>query len=100
MDQVMNLSTTVQKEVEDYAGPAFLGRTLAISDPDRQTYAVLVLPDRPAKFDSGIVVLARVADDQVIIEEDLTDRPLWKELVRVGIPREQIILAYAGESVP
>jgi hypothetical protein len=100
MDQVLNLSATVQKEVEDYAGAAFLGRTLAISDPDRQTYAVLVVPDRPAKFDSGIVVLARIAEDHVIIEEDLSDRPLWKELLRVGIPREHIVLAYAGEPIP
>jgi hypothetical protein len=39
-------------------------------------------------------------DDTVIIEHDTTDRPLWKELVRAGIPREQIILAYAGEEAP
>jgi XisI protein len=100
MDRVTDLSATVQREVEDYAGPALLGRTLAISDPQRRTYTVLVVPDQPAKFDSGIVVLARVAGEQVIIEEDLSDRPLWKELLRVGIPREQIVLAYAGEPIP
>jgi hypothetical protein len=86
--------------VEDYAGPTLLGKSYAISDLARQIFTVLVVPDYPPKFESGIVVLARVVDDKVIIDEDTTDRPLWKELVRAGIPREQIILAYAGEQVP
>jgi hypothetical protein len=33
--------------------------------------------------------------DKVIIDEDVTDRPLWEELVRAGVPREKIICAYA-----
>ncbi len=44
-----------------------------------------------------MVVLARVVGDYVIVEEDLTDRPLVDRLVAAGIPREKIILAYAGE---
>jgi vancomycin permeability regulator SanA len=46
------------------------------------------------------MVMARVVGDKVIIDEDTTDRPLWKELVAAGIPREQIILTYAGETLP
>ena len=47
-----------------------------------------------------VVVAARIINDKVIIDEDITDRPLWRELVRAGIPREQIILTYAGEKLP
>jgi hypothetical protein len=90
----------VRREVEDYARPALLGTTYAISDDGRQTYTVLVIPDQSRKFKAGIVVLARVVDDTVIIDHDTTDRPLYKELVRAGIPREKIILAYAGEEAP
>jgi hypothetical protein len=36
---------------------------------------------------------------KVIIDEDTTDRPLVEELIRWDIPREQIILAYAGETL-
>jgi hypothetical protein len=38
--------------------------------------------------------------DKVVIEEDTTDRPLVNELVRAGIPREQIICTYIGEKLP
>jgi hypothetical protein len=41
--------------------------------------------------------MARVVGETVLIDEDITDRPLWEELVRAGIPRERIVLLYAGE---
>lgn len=47
-----------------------------------------------------IMVMAHVEGDTVIIDEDLTDRPLVDALVRAGIPREKIVLAYAGEPLP
>jgi hypothetical protein len=100
MDRVADLITIVQREVEDYARPVLMGQSFAVSDTARQNYTVLVVPDQSRKFDSGIVVLARVVDDKVVIYEDTTDRPLYKELVRAGIPREKIILAYAGEEAP
>lgn len=100
MERVADLTSIVQHEVEDYArGETLLGQSFAISDTMRQVFTVLVIPNHPPKFDSGIVVMARVVEDKVIIEEDTTDRPLWKELVRAGIPRPQIICAYAGEKL-
>jgi hypothetical protein len=38
-------------------------------------------------------------NDQIIIERDINNKPLVDALVQNGIPREQIILAYAGEPV-
>ncbi len=46
------------------------------------------------------MVMARVEGDKVIIEEDLTDRPLVDALLQAGIAREQIVLAYAGDPIP
>jgi hypothetical protein len=45
--------------------------------------------------------MARVVGDKIIIEEDRSfDKPLHEALMgNAGIPREQIILAYAGESL-
>lgn len=100
MDRIAELTEILQHEVEDYSGPSIKARTFAISDPAKQTYTVVIVPDFPRKFEANIMVLARVEDDKVVIEEDTTDRPLWRELVRAGIPREQIILAYAGEKPP
>jgi hypothetical protein len=36
----------------------------------------------------------------VIVEVDNTDKPLVDALVQQGIPREQIVLVYAGETLP
>jgi hypothetical protein len=45
--------------------------------------------------------MAKVVDDKVIILEDTTDKPLYEALmVNGGIPRERIILAYKGETLP
>lgn len=96
----MELMQIVQHEVENYSGPSIKARTFALSDPEKHTYAVMMVPDFPRKFDASIIVLARLDNGKVVIEEDTTDHPLWRELVRAAIPREQIILAYAGEKLP
>ncbi len=101
MDSVKDLPTIVQREVEDYArGGSWKAVTYPISDVARQSYTVIVVPDYPRSYKSTIAVAARVVGDKVVIEEDITDRPLWEELVRAGIPRTQIICTYAGEKLP
>lgn len=61
---------------------------------------MLAVPDREKAFTPGITLLARVVNDHVLTDIDPFDRPLWRELVRAGIPREQIVLLYAGELPP
>ena len=101
MDHIIDLTSVVQYEVEDYArGETFGGVTYPVSDVGKQSYTVLIIPDQPKKYHAMVVVAARIINDKVIIDEDITDRPLWRELVRAGIPREQIILTYAGEKLP
>jgi hypothetical protein len=101
MDHIIDLTSVVQYEVEDYArGETFGGVTYPLSDTGKQTYAVYIVPEQPRKTHATVVVAARIVNDKVVIDEDITDRPLWEELVRAGIPREQIILAYAGEKLP
>lgn len=102
MERVTDLTQIVRDEVEDYEGPAFKSRTFFVEDEKRQIYSVIIIPDfdYPVTESSGVVVMARIIEDKVVIEADMTDRPLYQELIRAGIPREHIILAYAGEPVP
>jgi hypothetical protein len=100
MDRVTELIRVVQQVVEGYARPTLEGKSYAVSNLEQQIFTVLVVPDYPPKFNSGIVVLARVENGKVIVEHDISDKPLWEELVRAGIPRDQIILTYAGEQLP
>jgi len=101
MDRVdLDLATIVQHEIEDYAdGDWWKASAYAVCDTTRHVYAVLVVPDHPRKFQAGIVVMARVVNDHVVIDHDTTDRPFVDALVEAGIPREKIICLYAGEPV-
>ena len=102
MERVIELAAMVRREVEDYCGPA-LGDTMYFYENiENQEYIVVTVPDyNPKRRDyATVVVMAHIVGDVVIVDEDITDRPLYKELMHAGIPREQIILAYAGETLP
>jgi hypothetical protein len=79
-----------------------VAKLFPILDDARQTYAVIIIEDDPAARPAYVVVMARVMGDKVIIDEDRSfDKPLVDALIHNGgIPREQIILAYAGEKLP
>jgi hypothetical protein len=101
MELVIELAQAVQQTVEDYAaGEDWKAVSYPVSDTARQTYSVVVVPDLPRPFPARIIVMARVVGDYVVIDEDTTDRPLYKELIRAGIPAEKIICLYAGETLP
>lgn len=101
MDMVNSVIDSVRHEVERYATKAAKGYTVFIADEQKQIYTVITVPDVPRKFPARVVVMARVIDDQVVIIEDTTDKPLYEALmVNAKIPREQIILEYAGEHLP
>ncbi|HRF95982.1 MAG TPA: element excision factor XisI family protein [Aggregatilineales bacterium] len=72
------------------------------ASPDNQSVLLTyVADDEPnPKYRTGIIVMAHIIHDMVVIETDNTDRPLYEALMGAGIPREKIILAYAGEKLP
>jgi hypothetical protein len=92
----------VREEVHKYesGGSGLNSRLFLVADEPRQIYTVVAV-DYPVRYDvGGLVVLARIVGDKVIVEEDTTDKPLVDSLIQRGIPREQIILAYRGEPIP
>lgn len=103
MDRVTDLTLIVQREVADYANAeGWKSKLYYIQDEKHQIYTVIDVPekDHPLVSKAGVIVMARVLDDKVVIDEDITDRPLYEALEEAGIPREQIVLAYAGETPP
>ena len=44
-------------------------------------------------------LMARLVNERIIIEQDKTNKPLVDMLLAADIPRSQITLVYAGESV-
>ena len=101
MDRVVDITEVVAREVADYVATGIHGQaTYFLRDDVQRIYAFVSVPyARPQK--SGIVLLVRVTtDNQVVIETDITDTPLYKALIEAGVPRSQIIRAYAGKTEP
>lgn len=96
-----NLLKIVRQEVEKYAGSGrgINLRLCPVLDDEHQTYSVIAVDYPNHQNVAGVVVLARVIGDNVIIEEDSTNKKLIDALLQNGIPREKIVLAYAGETM-
>lgn len=103
MDRIDELTTIVRQEVTDYAQVrGWKSHVYYVEDDKRQIYTVIAVPtsDHPLLQKANVTLLARVVGNKVIIDQDLTDSPLYEALEVAGVPREQIILAYAGETLP
>jgi hypothetical protein len=105
MDTVVaapTIANIVQQEIEAYGQVATLGgQVVTISDTTQQLYGTVLLPDPSGAANVSLVeLLAQVKDDKVIILTDRTDRPLYEALmINGGLRRDQIVLAYAGETL-
>jgi hypothetical protein len=94
------LAEQVKRAVFAYAGGGDNIKVFPLANDEQKVYAVNVIDTPVRKQPAGVVVIARVVEDKVIIEEDSTDKPLVDALIQSGIPRDHIILAYAGEALP
>jgi hypothetical protein len=92
------LIETLRQTLIGYAGKGLNGYSYLTVDDQQQVFAVVDFgwykDERIA--DAGLIV--RLEGDTIIIERDLNDKMLMDALVQAGIPRQQIILAYAGEA--
>ena len=98
MERIADPTGVLRQGIEDYVRDQDDSNAYWLEDIAHHLLAVLVVPkDKPQQ--SLTILVARIEDDMVIIETDLTDKPLFQALEQAGVPREQIVLAYAGETV-
>lgn len=93
------LNELVKEAVFSYASGGLNLRTYPLANEEQGVYAVNVIDWPQRHRPASVVVLARVEGDKVIIEEDLTDRPLIDALVAAGVAKEQIILKYREDAL-
>jgi CTP:phosphocholine cytidylyltransferase-like protein len=95
------LARMTREVIETYAGYSDQAVAYAIADEARHRYAVNAISNHPDKLSSWIIVQAHIENDYIVIDEDsVWDKNMFKALMKCGIPRQQIILAYAGETLP
>ena len=94
------LNETVHREVTAYTGKGLNGYSYLVANPDQQAFTVVSVGYIDGERFANADLIVRIMGDHVVIERDDNDPPLVESLLRAGIARSQIILAYAGEPVP
>jgi hypothetical protein len=97
----ITLADITRREVNLYAAYSPLATMYRVADEEQQIYAVIIIEDDPEQRPAWVVVMAQVVGDCIVILEDRTDKPLVDALmINGGVPRDKIVLAYRGESLP
>ncbi len=99
MDRIDDI---VRHEVSEYNNVRdFKAKGFFLEDSRQHVYSIIIVPDddHPFIHEPNVMMMARIVGDTVVIDEDKTDRPLFESLVEAGIPREKIVVAYAGEKL-
>ena len=92
---------TIRQKIAEYAKPSLTGEPSYLTlSADGSLFTVVDVSSIGNKHHANISLAVRVLPDFVIIEHDINNKPLVDALVQVGIPRDKIILAYAGEPMP
>src|SRR4051812_9666989 len=99
MDKLVKtqLGELLRQEVAAYAGEAISesGRfnLYFVEDAQSQVYCI-VAPYDPAYKRADLALMARIVNDQIIIDVDKMGDPLYESLREAGIPDEQIVIAW------
>lgn len=97
MDELKNILLPI---LEGYAGEALNGSSELTQDIDGNLFTIVATGYRKGERFVFAALIVRIIGEKIIIEEDRNSDPLYEALVEAGIPREKIVLAYAGEAVP
>lgn len=103
MDKVKTyrqLIKVVLNEFIDYvSGSPSAVETWLVADDQQNTYTVLDVGWEGKRRVCGMPILIRLVDDKVWVEADNTDYNFVEQLLRAGIPKEAIVLAFHHPSL-
>jgi hypothetical protein len=88
------------RELEKYSGKAFNGYSYLDTNHEQTHFVITsvgIIRDRRVV---NTAIIVQLVNDTIIIDRDIFDKPLVDALLQAGVSRSQIILAYAGETVP
>lgn len=93
------LSDILKTTLAGYTGEALNGYSYLTESQDGMVFTVVSIGYLPDKRIVDASLIVRLVGDRIIIERDVNDKPLVDALVQAGVPRQQMVLAYAGEPV-
>jgi|SRR5712691_2060297 len=95
-----SLKEIVREAMAGYAVKGLNGYSVLATTPDQSFLTVVSVANVKGQHLTTTSLIVHIDADKVIIEHDINNKPLVDALIQAGIPRKQIILAYAGEPVP
>jgi len=98
MDTVTTLTDTVRSVVSSYATHGYNGngepsKLYYLENTQEQVFSIIG-PYDPAIRQAHLILMVRITDDKIIVDEDNTGSSLFDELIHAGIPEKQIALAW------
>ena len=94
------LEQILSEELEGYTGKGLNDFAYLTTNEAEQIYTIVDIATVRGKRLVGTVLVARLANDQVVIELDRHDKLLVDALQARGVPESQIVLAYRGDAIP
>lgn len=94
------LITILRDVLNGYVSKGLDGYTELTRNIDKNLFTLIATGHNNQKRFTFTALIVQMIADTIIIEEDRNSKPLVEALLQAGIPRENIILAYAGEKVP
>ncbi|MHB8625183.1 MAG: element excision factor XisI family protein [Aggregatilineales bacterium] len=101
MERVINgtLTAILRQEIKKYAvdtiTPAGGSKFYYTENPKEQVFCVTA-PHTSAEMYATLIIMARIVEDQIVIDIDKTNKPLSDALQQAGVPGQQIVLAWQG----
>lgn len=93
------LREALEMVIKEYAGQDLNGYSYLTQSADRRVFAIVSIGEFRGKQFADTGLIARIVNDRIVIDHDVNSKPLVDALVQAGVPRRQIVLAYAGETV-
>lgn len=94
-----SLTSIVRDVMSGYAVEGENGYSYLTQNMDGDVFTVVYISKfgNETSVDTGLLV--RITGNRIVIIHDQNDKQLVDALIQAGVPRKQIVLAYAGESI-
>jgi hypothetical protein len=96
---VAEMKRILRDTISEYACEGLNGYTYMTSNDEQTKHTIVAVvhdDNIPPVFTN---LIAHLEGDMIVIYHDANNKPLVDALVQNGIPRDKIILAYAGETI-
>ncbi len=104
MDKLIQYQNLIKKTLTEYARisaqvPVPDVDEVLMFDDERKQYLWFNIGWKQGKRVKGISVYIRIKNEKIYIEEDWTEEGMASELLRLGVPKEDIVLAFQPPEV-